>query len=94
VVQTGPGGGKHPHPLTKALKNRLYTVWVKDFYGGDRYDRFRSSTLSKGSMPLRGNRNVVGSSFQELQIAPELLTTGRRLHLPTGQTYDRSLKGL
>lgn len=37
-------------------------------------------------MPLRGKRSVAGSSFHELQIAPELFTTGRRLQRPDTHT--------
>lgn len=39
-------------------------------------------TLSNGNMPRRGKQRVVGSNFQELQMAPLLFTTGNRLHRP------------
>lgn len=42
-------------------------------------------TLSYGSMPLRGKRSVVGSNFQELQMAPLLFTTGNKLQRPATQ---------
>ncbi len=39
-----------------------------------------------GQHSPQGKRRVVGSSFHELQMAPELLTTGRRLQRP--ETYS------
>lgn len=43
----------------------------------------RRRTLSYGKRPFKGKRRVVGSSFHELHMAPELFTTGRRLQRPT-----------
>lgn len=43
-------------------------------------------TLSYGKRPFKGKRRVAGSNFHELQMAPELFTTGRRLQRPVGVT--------
>lgn len=41
-------------------------------------------------MPLRGKWRVLGSNFQELQMAPLLLTTGNRLHRPVNTFMHNS----
>lgn len=45
-------------------------------------------------MPFRGKWRVLGSNFQELQMAPLLLTTGNRLHLPGNTHVDAEIKWL
>lgn len=45
-------------------------------------------------MPFRGKRRVVGSNFQELQMAPLLFTTGNKLHRPAHIHTGNNLTGI